>query len=280
MIMRNSIYISTVLLALVFMGCETPYTIDLNQAKPQIVIEGMVTDYPGHQSVKVSMSGGFYSAGKTPRVTDATVSVKDDLGESFTFVHNPNSHPDSAGYYVPVQPFTGQIGRTYTLKVEANGKAYESTDKLVKVLPLDSITYDLSEEEVDNPENDGKVYEVKMFAHEDKTTKNFYLFKFFRNDTLTFDSESDIYYTDDTLLGEKLEGVPAPVFYRHGEKCTVEIYSISRVGYVFYNDLFNLLHNDSGMFSPIPASPRSNISNDALGFFQVSQLVVSELKIE
>ena len=52
----------------------------------------------------------------------------------------------------------------------------------------------------------------------------------------------------------------------------VEMYSITREAFIYYNDLFNLINNDGGMFTPPPANPRSNVSNGALGYFQVSAL--------
>jgi hypothetical protein len=278
MIMRQ--LLTYIFIAIVFISCEEPFKLDIEQTPPKLVIEGLVTDVPNRQSVKLSMSGGFYTSGKTERVTNATVTVTDDLGNLVSFVHNPRAHADSAGIYIPAEPFTGEIGRTYFLKVEANGGTYEAHDQLVKVLPVDSLTYNVNEDEKKDPDNDGKIYEVLLFAREDQSVDNFYLFKFYRNDTLTFANESDIYYSDDEALAEKLDGVPAPVFYRLGEKATVEIYSISRIGFVYYNDLSTLLNNDSGMFSPIPASPRTNVSNGALGFFQVSSLGISEIKIE
>jgi hypothetical protein len=272
--------IGYILSFLALASCETPYRLDNEQASPQITIEGLVTDIPGRQYVKVTMSNGFYSSGHTPRITDALVSVTDNLGNETNYVHNPGNHPDSAGIYLPLVPFHGEIGRTYNLKVIADGKVYEANDKINKILPVDSITYNVDDFQSKQKDNKGKIYAVKLFAHEDPTTKDFYLFKFFRNDTLAYTNDTDIYYTDDVFLSEHIEGIAAPVFFRKGEKVKVESYSISRNGYVFYNDLSTLLNNDSGMFSPIPSSPRTNLSNGALGFFQASQLDIREVEIK
>jgi len=53
---------------------------------------------------------------------------------------------------------------------------------------------------------------------------------------------------------------------------TVELYSLTRVQYIYFSDLANILNNDGGMFSPPPANPRSNLSGGALGLFQVSSV--------
>jgi hypothetical protein len=97
------------------------------------------------------------------------------------------------------------------------------------------------------------------------------LFKWYRNDSLVVYSPSDIYYSDDQVLGENIDGVPSPVYYGPNDKARLEVYSLSRHGYVFYNDLSAVMNNDGGgMFGSIPSSPRTNITNGALGFFQVS----------
>ena len=58
------------------------------------------------------------------------------------------------------------------------------------------------------------------------------------------------------------------------------MYSITREAFVYYNDLFNLINNDGGMFSPPPANPRSNVINGALGYFQASAIEMETIIIE
>src|SRR5688572_3234697 len=103
MILRN-IYFS-VLIALLFVSCDEPIRLDDNQGKSFVVIEGQVTNVAGRQYVKLSRSGGFYDTGRPPQITDASVVVKDDAGNEFAFVHNPNNYADSSGYYLPAAPF-------------------------------------------------------------------------------------------------------------------------------------------------------------------------------
>lgn len=263
------------------MSCEEGIQLDLDQTQPKVVIEALVTNKPGYQRVKVTRSVDFYGTGQTPRITNAVITVKDDLGNVFPFVHNPNNHADSSGIYIPQTAFVGEIGRSYTLAVNVDNELFEAQDKLVSVIPMDSLKYQINEDEEEDPEKEGKIYELLMFAREPQDEKNFYLFHFYRNDSLTFDSETDIYYTDDEFLAEKIDGVASPIYYGKGDIGRVEIFSLSREGYVYYNDLSSILNNDGGgMFGPIPSSPRTNLSNGALGFFQVSAVSTSEVKIE
>lgn len=278
--MRNLIIPFVLFSVLVISACEKTVELDLKQIEPKIVIEGQVTDKPGFQYVKVSRSNGFYATGKTPRVTNALVSVSDSDGNEIDFIHNPNNHPDLNGYYFPAPTFAGEIGKTYTLHVEVDGEQYEAEDHLYPVLTVDSITYEIDEDEFDDPEDEGKYYVIKMYAKEPQQTVDYYLFRFYRNDSLILENPNDLYFADDETLGEKIEGAKGPLFYAEKDTAQMEIYSLSRRGYVFYSDLATLLNSDGGMFSPPPANTRSNLSNGALGFFQVSAVNRYEVIIE
>jgi hypothetical protein len=172
------------------------------------------------------------------------------------------------------------VGRTYTLSVEVNGQTYAAEDELFAVTAIDKLEYRINEDEAEEPEEEEKVYEVLVFAKEPQETKDFYLFKFYRNDSLKFDSETDIYYSDDELLSENIDGVPSPNFYGIGDKAKVEAYSLTRQGFVFYADLQKLINNDGGLFNSPPANCRTNLTNGALGFFQVSALNTRDIIVE
>jgi len=276
--MKNAILILFV--SAIMFSCEQTTILDLKQTPSKIVIEGIVTTQPGYQMVKVSRSAGFYDDGYTPRVTNATVTVTDDLGNIYTFVHNPNNDDDSLGIYLPQVPFEGAIGRTYKLSVGVDGQVYEAEDELFPVTKIDSLNYRIDPDEEEDPEKTGKYYEVRMYTREPQDVLNYYLFKFYRNDSLTYDGETDIYYSDDQFLAENIDGVGTPIYFGLNDKATVEMYSMSRQGFIYYDDLNDLLNSDGGMFGPIPASPRTNLSNGALGFFQVSAIDRAEIEIK
>src|SRR5687768_4398674 len=84
-------------LAIIFTSCDEPVKLDLDQTPPKVVIDGVITNHPGYQSIKVSHTADFYANGKTPKITNALVTVSDNAGNVYTFVHNPRNHADSAG---------------------------------------------------------------------------------------------------------------------------------------------------------------------------------------
>ena len=160
-----------------FQSCEKTIDLDVKQTPPQVVIEGMVTDQPGMQFVKVSLTQGFYSDGATPRISDATVKVTDNEGQEVSFVHNPSQHTDSVGYYLPSVPFVGKVGNTYTLTVTANGENYTASDELLPVTTVDRLEVEINQDqfdeiqdtpddEFDDPIEKERYYEVFVFAKE------------------------------------------------------------------------------------------------------------------
>jgi hypothetical protein len=90
----------------------------------------------------------------------------------------------------------------------------------------------------------------------------------------------EIYFADDVALGDEINGVSSPLYYGKGDNARVNAYSLTRAGYVYYSDLQGLLNNDGGMYSPPPANCRTNLTNGALGFFQVSAVSTDEIIIE
>lgn len=260
-------------------ACEKTVVLDLKDAAPKLVIEGQVTDQPGNQYVKVSRSTNFYSTGKSPRVATATVMIEDDLGNSIAFVHNPHDHVDSAGYYFPQTAFQGEIGRTYTLTVVADGQTYEARDKMYSIPPFHKLEYRLDEDEQDDPEDPGRFYEVLYSVKEPQETKDYYLFKCYRNGALEYGSDTDVYFADDELVGENIDGAPMPIYFAANDRAKAEAYSLSRDAFIYYRDLQKILNNDGGMFSPPAATPRTNLSNGALGFFQVSAISSAEIVV-
>ena len=277
--MKFSIFILAIA-TLALAACEKTVLLDVTQNQPRVIIEGLVANQPGFQYVKVTRSSGFYETGASPRIENAAVSVSDDAGNLYHFVHNPGGDADSAGYYRPAVAFVGVVGRSYHLTVQVDEVTYEANDLLTPVTKIDSLGTQINEEEREDPDKMGKFYEVLMFAKEPQATSDYYLFKFYRNDSLTVDFDTDIYYADDELLGENIDGVPSPVYYAPGDVARVEMYSITREAYVFYNDLQLLLNNDGGLFGQPPSNSRNNLSNGALGFFQASSIDRQEIVIK
>lgn len=277
--MKNLKQISFIFMAGVFlMSCQETVVLDIEDSTPQVVIEGLITN-SDLNFVKVAMSRGFYESGESEKVTDATVVISVN-GEDNVFVHNPAADPLLNGIYMPPAGFTPSIGTTYHLSVIVAGEEYEAEETLLPVTSIDSLTVRLDEEEMLEPEVEGRFYEVLFYAQEPQDRIDHYLFKFYRNGTIVKDSNEDIYFSEDKFLGESIDDLPIAGYYAIGDTVRVEMYSLTRESYVFYADVLNLINSDGGLFSPPPANPRSNISNGGLGYFQTSALDMETIIVE
>lgn len=278
----KKIYFNLLLVALfAFTACEESIIIDAHSSNPSIVIEGLITNQAGKQYVKISNSVDFYQDGSTQRIANATVMVSDDLGNETYFAHNPSGDDNTLGYYYADPSFKGEIGRTYKLLVMIGNESYTAEDKLLPVTTIDSLSYRINEDQQEDPKIEGKVYELLAYMKEPQETKDYYLFKFYRNDSITYYlRNSDIYFTDDTGIGENIDGIPSPVYFAVNDKAKMEIHSLSRNAFLYYNDLFNLINNDGGMISPPPVNPRTNLTNGALGFFRTSAVNSASIQIQ
>jgi hypothetical protein len=248
------------------LSCEEIIVLDLDKTPQRIVIEGLLTNRFRDQYVKVTRTSDFYSSSKGERVSNASVSVTDDDGNIYRY------REISPGFYAPVTNFSGQVGKMYKLSVRVDNQVFESEEQLLRLSPIDSLGYALAPNPNEERKRKGQLYDLLLYFQEPQNTKDYYLFKFFRNDTLTYTNANDIYLANDEVLTESINGFPAPVYYAEYDTARMEMYSLSRNGYLFLSDLTNLQFSDGGLFGPVPANPRTNLSNGALGFFQVSQV--------
>ena len=278
---------TAVVLSALIWSCDVPIDLDLEQTQPKYVIDGqLIFDEnlnPHQQYVRVSQSVGFYESRDKAGVSGAEVYILDDKD---TVRFEEHTLADSSGYYFPETPFVGTTDREYVLRVNVNGEGIVARDRLPALnATIDSLSWayneDYAQEQRDNPDNFdedeiGVVYETFLFSTIDKNddpqdVQNF-LFKFYVNDTLeTYDGQ-EVYFADDALVRESINGIATAPWYRWGDLSRVEVLSISRDAFVFYSDLTNNINSDGGMFGPIPANLRTNLEGDALGFFQTSMI--------
>ena len=273
--MKNILIILS-LTGLVFYSCEETTIIDVDQAPSRVVIDAILTDRPDDQRVKITRSLDFYAQGFSPALSNASVTVSDDLGTTFNFIESE----DEPGLYLPAIPFLGVVGRTYTLQVDVDGSTYISTETMMSVTPIDSLNSQLNMDEQEDPESPGRIYEVLMYTVEPQDEENFYLFKFYRNGDIQNENGEDITVTNDVGVDEEIQGIEAPLFYALNDTATVEMYSLTRRSFIYWSDVANLVFSDGGVFSPLPANPRSNIEGGALGIFQVSSVSTESIVVQ
>lgn len=269
--MKNILFLS--LFALALFSCEKTVELDLEQTQPATIIEGLVSDQPGRQYIRISRSAGFYDNGQNPPVSGAIVTVEDNEGNTYSYIEQ------EPGYYVPKTPFTGKVGSIYTLTAKVGESLYTASEPMNYVPPFDSLTIRVDPEEQADPEDEGRFYEVLVYIKEPQATVDYYLAKFYRNDTILNWDGTWAFAYDDLLLSEDISNLPIPFYYAKDDVGRVEMYAITREAYKYYLDLTSNVNNDGGMFSGQPANLRTNIEGGAIGYFQVSGLATTQILV-
>lgn len=263
---------SLTLLALILLtSCEETIDLKLNEGDKKLVIDAQVMNITRNTYVKISTTTAFSSVGKTPRVTNATVRIRDERGQVVAFVHNPRNHPDSAGFYLPQRRLITRVNATYTVEVVHEGTTYTASDAMPAVTTIGRLTTAVDAEEERRPRVEGRIYTalISFVLPEDDA---YYQIKYLRNNAAVRENPGDVYLVDRKGNGTEVEDLNFPVFYSSGDRATVQLYRISKPVYDYYTDLSTINQTDGGLFNSPPVNPRTNWSNGAIGVFRVCAL--------
>jgi len=219
---------------------------------PQLVIEGNITDQNGSCQVRISKTGGYNQLSHFPVVSGAEVFLYDDLGHSETLAET------EPGLYLS-QSFQGRSGRNYSLQVRAEGKEYLANSKMPEALTLDFLTL----------QNYGQGFILSCGFTDRQGIKDFCRLKIYKNGELVDKYLYQGEYTD----GEQIILDEFDVTFSRYDSVEVELLTISEEIYE-YLAMLNPEEGGGGYdpeipdFFPVsPANPKSNVSNDALGYF-------------
>lgn len=246
-----------ILSLLTLSGCQKIVNVDLNEAAPNIVIEGLITDRPGPYAITISKSGSYFNQPQLLPVSSAGVKITDDLGNVDTL---KETRP---GVYI-TSKMRGNPGRTYTLNVISDNTVYEASSTMYTRVRIDSVNFSKSvAQHFDFGGNNTNEPRVDLNCYfRDPVEKNFYRLKVFINDSARVDNYRlyDDQYTNGMEIGLRAAHARAGSTYR------LELFSLDSKTYGYYRTLEDLL-NDNPIFGSTPANPETNLSNGALGYF-------------
>ena len=249
-------------------GCQKVINVDLNEAAPRIVIEGLITDEPGPYAVSLTKSGSYFNQPVLATVSGATVTITDDAGTT-----------DSLKEIKPGIYFTSAIqgipGRTYTLKVLSENIEYVGSSTMSGHVNIDSLTLVKSQLQFNlgrNPQND--VYADIDCFFKDPVGKNYYRIKVIVNDSIQ--NESYRLYDDQYTNGSVTELRVAHA--RVNSAYSVELLSLDKQTFGYYRALEDLIRTNP-VFGSTPANPEVIFTNGALGYFGACAVSVKNITI-
>ena len=251
-------------------SCEREIDLNLEDQSGNIVIEANVTDQAGPYTVRITKSVSFTQSNSYPGVENAQVTLSDNLGQTENLQHIGN------GIY-QASSFQGQSGRTYTLKVQTDGKEYTSQSKMPEAIQFQGLeqdsfmvagetSYTLLPIFVDPPAL-GNRY---LFTYSVNDNPKKYFSEFSDNVNNGAPNQRPLILPNDDEDGD--------VKVKVGDKITVKMQCIDDAVYTFYSALLQLSGGGGGGVTP--TNPPSNISNGALGYFSAHTVSVKTIVIE
>jgi hypothetical protein len=226
-------------------SCQKVIDLKLNTSPSQIVIQGNVYDQPGPDTVRISKSVNFDSTNVFPAVSEATVIINDNTGnsEALTEIY-PGTYITSSLQRVP--------GRTYTLSVKTGGQTYTANSTMPPAVAIDSVylgnswfTNQQVNIEFEDPANIANYYRLIEFVN-NAQVENFFV---------TSDKLNDGKMINYLIWNDVNRLKPEKVV-------TIWLECIDKGVYDYFRTAGL---NDTQTVSP--ANPSSNISNGALGYF-------------
>jgi len=243
---RNLHYI-ILLIAVTLTSCEKVIQLDLNTINPQLVIQGDIYDEPGPYVINISKTVNFDQPNVFPPVTNATVTITDNKGQS------EELSQATPGNYV-TSTLKGIIGRTYTLKVTIDEKTYTSVSTMPEPVEIDTIYQkksvfggNLIALSLTNPPNKDNYYQVIHLVNGKQVPG----FSVFADNSAEFESISYSFMST--------SAVPPLVA---GDSINVWLECIDNGVFEYFRTA-----NKDGGRSASPSNPVSNITNGALGYF-------------
>ena len=244
----------------IFSSCEDVIEVELNEAPPRLVVEANLNlwhDGNASATVRLTTTGPFFE-NNVPFVTDASVTVIDENGNTYPFLYSQN------GIYTTF--LIPEPNVEYTLNIEYKGENYIATERLYSVADLEFV------EQRDDSGFNGESIDLKAFFTDPEGEKNFYFFEGLSERGDVLDVYDDEFFDGNTIFGYYFVEDLAP-----GDEVQFNLYGVSEA---YHNFMFILLQQtgDGGPFETQPATVRGNIVNETnpdnfpLGYFRISEV--------
>lgn len=263
--MKKIIYI--LIISLQFTSCEDIIQIDLQSAKPRLVIDASLTWYKetqgNNQFIQLTLSAPFFDE-TVPPATGATVFVSDLNNNTFNFIEDNNTGIYRNNSFIPV------INAFYNLTIIYNNETYTATEQLMPVSSIESV------EQKNDGGFSGNEIEIKAYYTDPKDIENYYFFEFENTATNILSLEV---YDDEYTDGNQIFAFHSDENLSTGDELVIKSHGVSKRFYEFMNILLQQTNSESGdPFETQPASVRGNCINQTnpenypFGFFRVSEI--------
>jgi len=276
--------------------CITEFVPQTKENKESLVIEGLITNQPVADTIKLSSSLPLGVKSVAKPVEGCTVTISDDLGNIFSLTET------FAGTYVTdTSQFRGTIGRFYTLHIHANtsykNHYFESYPIEMKpVPPIDSLYYEKVAIKENNGVNSQEGCQVYLNTHDPTNQLKFYRWEYVEtwefhlpytlisNKTCWFSNNSkEIKIKNTAALAEtRIERYPINFISNLSDRLNVKYsilvnqYSLNEDEYLYWEKLQSFTEQVGGLYDKIPSAIPNNVycvddpNEKVLGYLSVS----------
>ncbi|MDZ7935656.1 MAG: DUF4249 domain-containing protein [Emticicia sp.] len=300
-VIRKSKIVNILILALSLIGisCLDEYKVPLRQETEKLVIEGLLTNDPLEQYLRLSLTTQFGSASNITPANGAFVEIVGDNKESVIF----RPVPSDLGIYKPnLNSFKAQFGVSYVINIKLpDGRIFKSApQKMLQPVPVNKLNATFS----DTPPYG---FRISLDFKDPAETKNFYRWTargYYQRQSVgvpvgfgggvccnrcwVLKEDKSVNILSDALVnGGMIKERPAyfsPFFVLGQHLIEVKQYNISQEAYTFWKKYQDQQTRTGTIFDPLPAPLQGNVvnisdpSDIALGFFEVA--AISKIRIE
>jgi hypothetical protein len=295
--MRSEL-IAILCIALLFLNnCITQFIPETNENQELLVVEGLLTDRPEVNSVKISKSLPLGKKSKAVPVKGCIVSITDDSGNNYKL-----REKEPGTYITDTAGFRGIAGRRYTLNIVTTGAStkfhtYKSLPMELKpVPPIDSVYYEkvvIRERDNNGPKMEGcnifldsydRDHQCRYYRWDFTETWEFILpYDVVNKRCWISENSGSILIKNTSILSEdriskyRINSVSNKTDrLRIKYSILVNQYSLNEEEYTFWEKMSNITENVGSLYDITPSSIPSNIycvedqSEKVLGYFSVS----------
>jgi hypothetical protein len=253
-------------------SCSEIIDIGINVSDAEMVVEAKMPQ-DGTAMVTLTRTINFYDSLQVPAVTDATVIMSDDAGNSETLTMT------SPGVYESIS-MTGKIGRKYKLTIHTEDEHITSESLIPSRVPVDSV-YAVNSIYPGGgppvlPGQTADFFEVFVKYTDPVFEQNFYRIILYINGK----PSPRLYIYDDRLTNgnqvENLHVVYDPEL-KNGDKIVVEMQCIDKNVFDYYKSMGNSSMGPRNATSP--ANPYTNLQGAILGYFSAHTVERKEITL-
>lgn len=293
--MKNSIKIVFIFITLLINSCISQFVPQTNESKELLVVEGLITDQPGTNSIILTKSMPLGQRSNANPVSGCVVMVNDDHGSKVEFTET------SPGVYSAPSFFHGVIGRAYTMEIQTNAASgslnYKSYPvEMQPVPPIDSIYYEkVTVQHASSSTIEKEGCQIYLNAHDANDQCKYYRWEYAEtwqieipytvpNKICWLSSNSTAINVKSTsgLAENRVNKYPldfiSTVTDRLNQKYSILVkqFSLNVDEFAYWEKLQKMAEQVGGLYDMIPSSIPSNVyctddpNEEVLGYFSVS----------